>query len=365
MKDTILSEKEALIKGAQVKDERKQNLSSIAAIGFPVFLLILGFVLLFNITRQKNKKEAIRRRIPAYFSLPKLKMSLPATISFTNKSQLPPEAVGVAFLDLIRQGIVSKDKNDIFTLIHQPKTVKKHEQLLIDLLFFIIGKNKTFHFDDLTAYIKDTKNHNKYHTHQMKWKTAILNEQKMEGLYDKIGLLRATLLFFSLVLTPFLFLFPLNELYMWFFFSILLFIITLGFAIFYYPKSWKGLEIQYEWQALKEAFPAIKKEEWDKLTDEAQFIIYIYGLGIKNKEMTKKNKMLIDNLSFPKINFHEPSNANYSFDPVSIYLIGSIASNHFYSANKSVEKTIHSSTSSSSGSTGGGVGGGGGGSGAF
>lgn len=366
MKNSILLAKQNLEEEEQKKEEKHQFYKKIALIGIPSFSILLGGLMLVIFVRERNKKEAIKRRIPSYFFIPTRKMSLPAIIRYTNRNYLFPEAMGAAFLDLIRQGIIKKEVEDTFSLIQQPKTLKKHEQILIEFLFFVIGQRRTFHFDDLNAYIEKKKNHEKYHTFQVKWQNAVKLEQAEHPLYEEFGPIRWIFVLITIMLLPFFILFPMNDVFLGFFLTIVLWILTLCLAIFYRPKSWEGLELLYEWQALRSNFQQISKEDWEKLTEDEQSTLYIYGLGIKDKNMTKKNKAFAENFTIPKININTTTSTDSTFDFLTLYYVGAFAPLHFNDANKSVERTIHANNGgSSSSSGGGGVGGGGGGSGAF
>ncbi|WP_445487843.1 DUF2207 domain-containing protein [Niallia sp. 03133] len=369
MKETILAEKNNMLKEAAVHAHKKEKLFLFGSI-----LLLLLFIILFGtmymlLLKERHKKADVLRNIPTSFSAPKQIMSLPATIFYTNNGKLPAEAMGAALLDLLRKGIIEKINENSFRLVSRPKDSKKHEQLLIDFLFYSVGKNGEFHFDDLKKYINKKKNHQKYHSYQMKWTQAVKEEWKYYALYEKSKKTNGFFASITVLLMPFLYFFPAYQLFVLAFGNILLIISSLLFALLYRPKTYEGLEIYHQWNVLQQNFHQITKNEWEKLSEEERIRIYIYGLGINNKNITRKNEALAKSITFPKINITQQTSEYSGVDLFTIYYFGTLASTNFYDANKIMKKTMHGSYSASSSSIsssgGGGVDGGGGGSGAF
>ncbi|MFT8322482.1 MAG: DUF2207 domain-containing protein [Bacillus sp. (in: firmicutes)] len=370
MKESFLSEKNKMIEDAALYKKEQERTSLFGNIGLSVLFIILFGSMYLLFLKQRNKKADILRNISTSFTVPNQIMTLPATIFYTNQSQLPAEAMGAALLDLLRKGIIEKTEENSFRLVNQQKNLKKHEQLLIDFLFFKVGKKGIFNFNDLKLYINKEQNHQNYHFHQIKWKHAIKQELTEHALYEKNTKINCFFVFMLLPVLPFLYYFPSYKLFGLLFAAILFIIVALAFSLFYRPKTYKGLELLYQWKALQNNFNQITKSEWEKLSEDERIRIYIYGLGLNDKDITRKNEALGKSVAFPKINLSQPTTNYFSMDIFTIYYFGTLASTNFYDANKLVDKTLNNSSgsgdsSSYTGGGGGGVGGGGGGSGAF
>jgi uncharacterized membrane protein len=288
-------------------------------------------------------------------------MSLPATIVYTNGAYYPAEIMAAAMMDLVRKGSIVQIDEQTFRLNENSKPILKHEQLLITFLFKEIGKNGHFSFDDLTGYTKIKKNHQKYQSQQAKWLQAVKEELKQHELYENKKGYRWLVGLSSLVLTPFLFLFPANDLFGWFAAVLSLFITTVIFTLTYYPKTWTGLTITEEWKRLKNQLKEVQLEEWPNLDEDERMRIYIYAIGVKEKKFMNRTRKLTESFEFPNQDlFYASSPVNMA----TMVYFGSTASSSFHSANDTTLSTTGGSTSSGGGG-GGGVGGGGGGSGAF
>ncbi|WP_445505623.1 DUF2207 domain-containing protein [Niallia sp. 03091] len=364
MKEKILSEKNKMITEAANYAEKQEKVTSVGTIALLSLSVILFGSMYILFFKGRNKKNAVLRNIPAYFTVPKQIMSLPATIFYTNQRQLPAEAMGAALLDLLRKGIIEKRNEDSFRVLQQQNDRKKHERLLIDFLFYTVGNRGEFRFDDLKIYINKKKNHQKYHDFQVKWNQAVKEELKEYALYEKNARVNWYFAIQTVLLLPCLYFFPAYQLFGLLFASTVLIVASLLFALLYRPKTYEGFEILHQWKSLLNNFPTITKNEWEKLSDDERMRIYIYGLGINNKNITRKNEALAKSIPFPNMNLSHQTSEYQAFDILTFYYFGTLASTNFYDANKSVEKTMHGSYGSSSSFTGGG-GGGGGGSGAF
>lgn len=363
MKKEIIKDKQVLYQEADAKAERQELFSKIALVIIPIFSIIILLFIIGSIMRARLKKLDVERRSEQSFFVPKEALSIPATIYFT-AGQIPSEAVAAALMDLVRKGYVLKAEENHFKLINYPSNILKHEKILITFLFEEIGSNGEFTFENLKEYTKRKKNHEKYQSAITKWQQAIMNEVKEKGLHENNQKLRWSFAITSILLFTFVIPFLLNDLLGWLFASLVLSMIYLGIAIFYNPKNLKGLMIIHEWQLMKERIKGISTKDWETLSNDDQMRAYIYGIGIQDKKIMKKNEELIQSFKRPN---SQPKQKDYHWDSSTVnintmLLIGPLASINFHSAHKTTEATVSSSTSSS---TGGGVGGGGGGSGAF
>ncbi|MEH7108704.1 DUF2207 domain-containing protein, partial [Bacillus sp. JJ1764] len=304
MKASILKAKQKLIddKAAQVK--AKNWLAMVGGVGIPVFSIVLLLLIGWNWKTARAKRSGIRQEGFDFVTLPNLIMSLPATIYFTNRRSLPPQAMAAALLDLIRQGYANQTSSELFVLTGK-KSKRKHEKVLMDWLFNKIGANKQFTFDDLSNYTKDSKNHNRYNSFQTSWRDAVREEVDSLPLYEKKTRYRMMVGFSSLLLLPFIVLFLVYEMYGSFFAVLILFLTVIFYAIAYRPLTWEGARMSLEWREFKDRFNELPQEEWEKWSEDDQMKAYIYGLGMNSKAIIKKNDDLIDAFTPPNNSYTE------------------------------------------------------------
>ncbi|MGG3889523.1 DUF2207 domain-containing protein [Metabacillus fastidiosus] len=361
MKSEIMAAKQELYDNAAAKAKRQKTLSTVAIFLLPIFTAIIVLLLIGTSMRERVRKLDVQRKGEQSFFIPSESLSIPATIYFL-KGHVSSEATAAALLDLIRKGYVSKTKDNRFKRADNTSGMLEHEQILTSFLFDEAGSGEEFRFKDLKSYTTKRKNHEKYRSNMMKWQCAVANELKEKDLYEKNGKLRWTMVIASMILVPFLFLFPANGLFGSFFFTIILLAAYLIFSIFYKPKTWNGLTITNEWSLMENRISELSMREWETLTDDEQMRVYIYGLGTNNKNIIKKNEQLIHTFKHP-VNIQYNNTDHSAVNLNTIVFLGPTVSSGFYSAHQTTESTSSSSSSSSSNS--GGVGGGGGGSGAF
>lgn len=356
MKEDILKAEQELLDLAAAEEATRETLSTISTIGLPSFTILLLLLMMKDWFVARSKRNDLLREGVTFHSIPKQIMSLPATIFFTNKSYLPAQTMAAGLLDLVRQGYVSKTRDSQFQRVGS-KSPLEHENVLMKWLFDKIGSNHTFSLNDLTAYTKNKLNHTQFHLFQSQWKNAIKHEVNSYFLYENKNTYRLLIGFSSILLLPFLFFFPIYDLLGSFLAALLLFFTVIVYAIAYRPKTWEGAKITYEWEQFKIRFKDLPTSEWEKWSEDDRMRAYIYGLGIRSKEIDRKNEELIQALL--------PSDHDYSDDAIflSIIYIGPDTSSSFRSAYDTTSSS--STTSSGSSSSGGGTGGGGGGSGAF
>lgn len=353
MKEDILNAELALIKQAEADAKTKDTLATISKIGLPIFAILLFLLILRDCMTARSKHHSLLLEGAQFHSVPKQIMSLPATIFLTNNSYLPPQAMAAGLLDLVRQEYVSKTDDDQFQRL-SVKGNHKHENILLEWLFEKIGSKSSFTFDDLSAYTKNKKNHSQYHLFQTQWLGAIKEEVESYSLYENKKTYRFLIGFSSILLLPFLFLFPIYDLLGPFFAALLLFLTVIIYAIAYRPKTWEGARIILDWKQFKAAFTS--QTDWENWSEDDRMRAYIYGLGISSNDVNRKNDELITAFTPPERNSYDDA-LFYS-----IAYIGPMTSTKFRSANQSTSSGDGGSSSSSGG---GGTGGGGGGSGAF
>ncbi|WP_078543704.1 DUF2207 domain-containing protein [Litchfieldia alkalitelluris] len=362
MKNEIQREHQHLLDSAAAKIKMHDRLVSYGVPVIIVFALALFSLLTKTTISSRATLKAIQSENDQSFRLPAETMSIPETISFTH-GYLPAEAMAAALLDLARKKIIKKSKNNGFRLVPREFSLLKHETILTELLFNEIGENGEFSFEDLKAYIKDKKNHQKYQLAISKWKQAVKEEIRYEKLYEKKMRYRFSVGYSSFLLVPLLILFPMYNLPIWFLVTLFLFAGTIIYAVSYHPKTNKGYRIKYEWELFKLNFHSLSPSHWNSLTENEQMRAYIYNLGTNNKGLVKKNEELVNAFKTP----HSPSDTAVvgyyaPTDMSTIAFFGPISSSSFHSADKTTQSTTGAS---SAGGSGGGTGGGGGGSGAF
>jgi len=367
MKGEILGAEQQLIDEQIAKQERKDFVASIGKIVLTIAGSILGFILLRSWLAAKGKKAALLRELSEETAIPSEKLSLPATIFFTNHGVILPETVAAALLDLVRKGLAKKLEEDRFQLVNRTG-ILDHEEALIQWLFDEVGSEEEFSFDHLADYTKVEENHEKYNLLQNNWQKAIRAEVKEADLYEKKGKTRWTLVLLSAIIIPFSIAFIVNDLIGLFFGSLVLFAGLLVFAISYHPRTWDGAKILLEWRKFKDAFPNMAPAEWEQLSKDDKMSAFIYGLGINEKNLNKKNESLVKAFKTKPATggsvYSNQAATAYGFDPTWL-IIGGIASNRFKTAQQDTTPATSSGVGGSSGGGGSGAGGGGGGSGAF
>ncbi len=365
MKNEIIGDRQELLDKAAAWEERREVIGDIGFVLIPAITFIFLFMITRDLIRRRLMKEEVRRSTPTDFFVPKEKMTIPATIYYTNGGQLSGEAMAAAFLDLVRRGVVRRTAEDRFRINGPVEHLQNHEQHLLTFLFETVGQNGEFSFSDLKSYTKDEKNHPTYYKNQMQWVKAVKKEVMESGVYEKKTVFRAILGTSSVILLPFLILFPVHDLFGLFLASFLLFLIFITFAIAYRLKSLEGWTIFREWTLLKEHLKNLPEKVWQALPEDNQMLVYLYALGTKSDRFVK-NEDIHGYFELPPSRAAEHNNFGTAGMDTMLY-IGPLAVTNFHNAESTTRSTVMSSDSSSSGSFsgGGGIGGGGGGSGAF
>lgn len=353
MRDDLLVEREKIEQEIADFNNRKNNLATIAPYVIGVFSLYLLLLLLSTWRQRNNTKLEAEHRFTTSFLVPELEMSMPATIQYMNNGLLGASAVTAALFDLVRKGIVKQDNKEKFAIATKQADFS-HENKLIDWLFYQVGHDGTFHFNDVTEYTKKESNHTKYQKNLNEWKQEVNEEVKIQGLFENKSKFKWFVGLSSLILIPFIILFGIYHLFIWMSVAIFLFIFILLFSVIYRSRTVKGFKINQQWDRLMEKFVQIELEEWSELKDDEQMRTFIYSLGRNEKGMIEKNETLATQM---------PSQASLNSEFLFFILISNSANNHFSNADSvSAASTSGGSTGAGGGT---GVGGGGGGSGAF
>ena len=351
IRDEFLAEKNKLMAEYKNFQEKQQFWKNVSIVSIPIvmFIVIGVFTIAFLSSRSATKRirEFLLER---NFYIPEEKLSIPATIFFTNNKIFSASMIPAAIFDLIRNGNIQQLDEDTFTIIHR-QTKHKHEEILLSLLFDKIGDGKVFRLKDMEDYLKDKKNIRTYEQSIHKWKEEIALELKEKDFYNKHLQTRWALGITSIFIGVIAIFFGIYELYAALTISIISAVSLLMFAIFYVTKNEVGLIIQEEWKLVKERFPSLTEDDWNGLPKHEQTRFIAYGISVEDKAFKKYFEPFMNRI---RTSLHASGEHPYMYFNT-IYLMDA-----FHHADK-----LTSSSSSTSSTSSGGVGGGGGGSGAF
>ncbi|MCD8501390.1 MAG: hypothetical protein LRY71_06475 [Bacillaceae bacterium] len=189
---------------------------------------------------------------------------------------------------------------------------------------------------------------------------AFHNCLKEEDLFEEKTKFKTFIGFAALPLLPLMLGLFIYDLMGGFVIAFILFLGILFFAIGYQTTNWRGAKILHEWNELKERLKSLDMEEWNRLSQEDQMKVLIYGIGVNAKSFRKKNEEMIEAFNMNN-SVSVDSGVLKSYNPLLFIMLANSASKSFHKAG---ETTTPASNSSSSGFGSGGRGGGGG-SGAF
>lgn len=349
MRKSIESDKQAVIDSHNKFENTRESLSNFAPYVLGVLTIIFISIIFFARQRYKAVRNEVSRKYPTPYFVPEETMSLPATIVYMNFNLANPEILSAALMDLVRIGYVEEVDKNTFKVVNR-KTVYQHELLLINWLFDKVGNEGIFKIEDLEAYTSIEANQQTYQEDYQAWQKAVRDEILKTDLFSTNMKERLIMAMVGVLIIPLIIYLGIYDLYMYMTFAIVLAILFLAFATFYKTRTILGAKIKRDWQAFQEKYPLMAEEEWEELETDDQKRAFIYGIGITDKKIDEKNKVLIE--SFPT--------DSYLSSPANMLIIAAIVSSNFNHA----ESTSAASGSTSAGG-GTGVGGGGGGSGAF
>ncbi|WP_413376479.1 DUF2207 domain-containing protein [Alkalihalobacillus sp. 1P02AB] len=363
VREDFLNEKEALMIAAEKKKESQENLFAFSSYYLPIMIAIAISLLLYAYIIKKKTINEMHVQYAQTKEHPKEVLSLPATIYFTNYSQLPPEAIAATLLDLVRKGAVREEKEGQFTLI-QTEDLLKQEKAFVDWLFKTIGNGETFALSEMDSYSKNTKNRESFMKDYQNWIKAVKEETKVHPLIDSKSKTRIFSLIVGLSTLPLLVMFPMNGMALAFIITLFLSLYFIFFSIFYSAKTVLGEEIVYEWKQFQEQFLQTPQEQWSDWEPDKLKQAIIYNLGTKNKKFMKTNDKLVETFKNQGTTT-ATSNTLYSHGDILAYAyLGAMISQ---TTRRSSDALNVDSSGGSSSYTGGGsgAGGSGGGNGAF
>lgn len=277
VRDELIKDKEQFELDAAALAQREQTVKDI---GIPT-IAIAGAILLIGILmtwmRAFQRKRQIRN-YPYEFFVPKESMSIPALLYFTNSSNMSPNVVSAAILELMRKGNIRQLAENHFELLHR-KTEHPHENTLIELLFDRIGSGREFTLEQVEAFTLNESNHKTYNTSLLEWADGIRSEVKAKGLYETHPTLRWTAGIVSLLFIGLAVYMGIYALFPWMAASIAFVLLAFGFAIGYSPITFEGHEIRYNWRKLKTEMKSLSIEKWNRLSSDEKERAYAYLLG--------------------------------------------------------------------------------------
>ncbi len=277
VRNELIKDKEQFELDAAVLAQREQTVKDI---GIPT-IAIAGALLLIGILitwmRAFQRKRQIRN-YPYEFFVPKESMSIPALLYFTNSSNMSPNVVSAAILELMRKGNVRQLAENHFELVHR-KTEHPHETTLIELLFDRIGGGREFTLEQVEAFTLNESNHEMYNASLTEWADNIRSEVKAKGLYEKHSLLRWTAGITSLLFIGLAIYMGIYAVFPWMAAAITFALLAFGFAIGYSPITFEGHEIRHNWRKLKTAMKSLPVEQWNRLSPDEKERAYAYLLG--------------------------------------------------------------------------------------
>lgn len=351
IRDVLIDDKNRLATKEMTFLDNQQKTKQYGLIGLTmIFVLFIGIVTRIIFFGKRRKHEAMNGLIHNGLVVPDEKLSMPATIYFTNGKILTPEVTAAALLDLIRKGYVKQTSEEHFILLDR-NVMNSHEEALVKLLFDKIGDGVNFHIGDLETYTKNKQNHSSYSNSLSSWRNGIVNEVKQSGMYENKPGIRWYFASLGIILGIAIIPFIKFELYLFMTISIVLCLLSILLALFYHPRSLAGQIVIEEWKTLRRNMKHLDLNEWNHLSAEDKYRAYTYGIGVKDEILEDY--------------FTEFDDANRRVTNTNIdtqYYNPTMMTASFYDANKNA--SVEASGSSSSSSSGG-VGGGGGGSGAF
>lgn len=349
MRESIEADKQELIDQQIAFEKRKTTLNKLAPYITAVIAVVLIICIYFAWQKTQNVIREVNRKYTIPYFVPEETMSLPATITYMNYSLVTPETLSAALMDLVRKKNVEELEENTFKVLNR-KTDHPHETLLIYWLFNEIGNEDIFKLEDLETYIENKTNQKTFQTDYSAWQKAVQDEVRDNDLYSKNVKIRLVMMVIGVLTIPVIVYFAIYHLYMYMTVAIISVFLLLGFSAFYKTRTILGVKIKRDWQAFQKKYPKMADEAWEELESDDQRRAFIYGIGIKDKKIDEKNKVLVESFSTD----------SYMTSPVNMLLIATIISSNFNHA-----ETTSAASSSPSPGTGTGVGGGGGGSGAF
>ncbi|ANU23248.1 DUF2207 domain-containing protein [Planococcus donghaensis] len=285
IRSELTADKERLATDALVFSAKQKTTSIYGS----TFVAAAGALFLALIAWSWNKARQTKRQAKsktANFYVPKQKMSIPATLYFTNSSILTPAVTAAALMELVRKKNIEQLSEEKFKLLNR-QTDYAHEEKLLELLFDKTGDGEFFETTDLENYTKNELNHFSYNDSISAWRNGVIEEVHENNLHNKHLALRATAGFIGTALFGTAIYFGLLDLIPLMIFSLITGIFLLAFC-FYSPLTYEGHLIREEWKQVQRAMANLHQTEWNRLTQDEKMRAYSYLLGTEEKSANQK-----------------------------------------------------------------------------
>ncbi|WP_096187871.1 DUF2207 domain-containing protein [Evansella halocellulosilytica] len=359
-KEQIIRDETAYAQQLIEREERQEYFSSIGTIIVSVVALLHLLIYLRAYVIYKMRSNRLKHSLGSIEKIPEEQLSLAATVQFS-RGYINPHTLAATLLNLIRKGNIEQTGENSFKVNHLDQ-VKDQEKYFINWMFYEIGEGGTFSLDQLTTFTK--KNSDAYQSSYHEWLKTIKNEIKEMNFYHNKAGVKILIGVTGLLITPFSYVFIINNDIPLFFLVVGLFIISLIFSIFYREFNDEGAKLYYRWKEFRQYYRQLSTSDWSDWPKDEQIRSYLYALSLNEKKLHDKNKELIEPFKQKAADSHlgiASASSVSSVDFVTIAFISQTMSSSF----KSASDTTTQSSSGSSSMPGGGAGGGGGGSGAF
>lgn len=335
----------------------QKRLESLAPYVLGGFFILL--VLLFLNTRRRKRDtllEMTRSYTEPYFAPDKI-MSIPATIFYNSRKYINySELIGVALLDLVRQGYVRQTDEEAFEVVHKDAELE-HERFLIDWLFYKVDKEGVFTIEALKDYANNEESADLYQEDYTRWLNLVRKEIKESELTKDVLNFKIGLAVMATMLVGAGILYMLYDLIIPMWGSFALAILYGTFAAFYRPKTVKGKKVERDWEQFLQKYLQFEDQDWASLQDDEQRRAFLYSAGAKHDKIKDKNNEWLN---------RELEKVYDATDPMYFLVSSMIFTDYFRSAYTSAAEASSSGLSPTNFTGGGGgIGGSGGGSGAF
>ena len=352
IRDVLRSEKSQIENERKHFTENQEKVNQFGMFGVPIGGVLLAVLFWSMHKKRQDYRLAVNGELKTRKSMvPKEKLSMPATIYYSNSGVLSSGATAAALLDLVRQGVVKQLSDEQFELIHRD-VEHAHESALIELLFDEVGDGQDFDIADLQTYTKNNKNHATYSKLLTAWRTGIIGEVKKYNFIERTPMIRWFLVGVGTAFVIGAIQFGRYELFVLMSVAAVLAFTSWLFAMVYRSRNLEGHRLFEEWKQFRQAFNHLDLNEWNKLDKDDKFRAYTFAVGTGDKRVMNQ----FTEFATAENRTAQTNDGFFSYNPV-------FMTNSFTSANNNAN--VDSSGSSTSSSSSGGSGGGGGGSGAF
>src|SRR5699024_8282433 len=135
---------------------------------------------------------------------------------------------------------------------------------------------------------------------------AVQKEETSHHLFVQNIKLRVITGIIGLLIIPGIIYIAIYDLLLYMAFSIFLSIGFLLFAAFYKTRTILGEKITRDCQAFHDKYPQMADEDWTEVTTSDRKRAFIYGVGIKNREIEKTEENMLTRFSEERLTISSP-----------------------------------------------------------